>query len=195
MSFIKEMNNIDVIDTGVKSILDHIKDYSVPHFICCGDLGTNENRQRQFKTNLLAKMKSYGIEFAILTKLCMFRWKLVTNETVTNAYQGKLKNEQDWKHYEQSIHDDLDTFFANLQDFKKIEIEYVASFFTPKLTEGELNLVEETNKHHLSTYREYDYFRQNPDVNVEEMKKSDSKSKYVHGICRRYTKSLALENL
>ena len=34
------------------------------------------------------------------------------------------------------------------------------------------------------TYSDY-YFGVNPDVDVEEMKKSDSKSKYVHGICWR----------
>ena len=35
----------------------------------------------------------------------------------------------------------------------------------------------------------------NPDVDVEEMKKSDSKSKYVHGQCLRWTIPLTLETI
>ena len=37
------------------------------------------------------------------------------------------------------------------------------------------------------------YYYRNPDVDPEEMKKSDSKSKYVHGKCNRWTYTLTLE--
>ena len=39
----------------------------------------------------------------------------------------------------------------------------------------------------------YNFRSINPDVDVEEMKKSDSKSKYVHGRCWRITIPLTLE--
>ena len=53
--------------------------------------------------------------------------------------------------------------------------------------------VELKNEDHLNTYW-YHYHGENPDVNVEEMKKSDSKSKYVLGTCVRETYPLTLEN-
>ena len=80
----------------------------------------------------------------------------------------------------------------NLQNQKEVKEEEVWSFFTPKLTNEELKLVQEGNEEHLETYVKY-YDGKNPDVDIEEMKKSDSKSKYVHGRCHRLTIPLTLE--
>ena len=66
------------------------------------------------------------------------------------------------------------------------------SFFTPKLTDEELALVDERNQQHLDTYSKH-YDGKNPDVDADEMKKSDSKSKYVHARCWRLTTQLTLE--
>ena len=66
------------------------------------------------------------------------------------------------------------------------------SFFTPKLTDEELALVDERNQQHLDTYSKH-YDGKNPDVDDDEMKKSDSKSKYVHARCWRLTTQLTLE--
>ena len=44
----------------------------------------------------------------------------------------------------------------------------------------------------MKTYLDY-FYGLNPDVDVEEMKKSDSKAKYVHGHCWRLTIPLTLE--
>jgi len=116
---------------------------------------------------------------------------LVTKETVKKAAEGKLKNEPGWKDQEESINDDLERFLINLQNQKKVKQEVVRSFFTPKLTNEELKFVREKNQDHLRTYWDH-YDGENPDVDVEEMKKSDSKSKYVHGTCRRLTIPLTL---
>ena len=68
--------------------------------------------------------------------------------------------------------------------------EEVWSFCTPKLTKEELKLVKEKNKEHMMTY-----FRQfYADVGDEEMKKSNSKDKYVHTRCLRKTGYLSLES-
>ena len=188
------MNDRKLIDTGVKSILDFGKDDLVPHFIYCGlHYNWNPASQNRLEKIFLAIMKRYEIQYAILTQLGMYRRKLVTKETVKKAYKGKLKNQQVWNYYKGSIHDDLETFFINLQDPKKIEKEYVASFFTPKLTAKELKLVEERNEQHLSSYSRH-FYGNNPDVDAEEMKKSDSRSKFVHGRCYRWTIPLALES-
>ena len=124
--------------------------------------------------------------------LDMDRWKLVTQEKVKKAAEGKLKNDPDWAIFEASINDDLERFFNNLQNQKEVKYEDVFSFFTPKLTKEELKLVQEENEEHLKTYADY-FMGRNPDVDIEEMKKSDSKSKYVHGKCWRVTMPLTLE--
>ena len=123
----------------------------------------------------------------------MYRRKLMTKEKMKNAYQGKLKNDKVWKDFPGSINDDLENFFDRLQNQQKINRETVRSFFTPKLTDEEMMLVEERNKLHLETYLVHHRGR-NPDVNDEEMKRSDSKSKYVEGFCARYTRVLTLES-
>ena len=85
----------------------------------------------------------------------------------------------------------MERFLINLQNQEEVKEEEVLSFFTPKLTNKELTLVQEGNEEHLKTYAEY-FAGNNPDVNVEEMKKSDSKSKYIHGFCWRITIPLTL---
>ena len=124
--------------------------------------------------------------------LGMWRWKLVTKEKVKKAYQGKLKNDEDWEDWEGSINDDLEEFLINLRNQKEVEYEHVWSFFTPKLTNEELKLVQEGNEEHLNTYLDY-ICCNNPDVDVQEMKESDSKSKYVHAYCKRQTIPLKAE--
>ena len=122
----------------------------------------------------------------MLTLLYMLRINLVTKEKVKEAAEGKLKNDPAWEDYEGSINDDLERFLINLQNKNGIKPEYVFSFFTPKLTHKELKLVQEENEEHLETYSDH-YDGENPDVYVDEMKKSDSKSKYVHVKCFRLT--------
>ena len=154
------------------------------------------------KKIMLTKMRKYGIQSSILTMLEMERLKLVTKETVEKAYKGELENYFHWEdfgpphytiNYGASINDDLERFFIKLKNQKEVEDEDVFSFFPPKLTNKELKLVEEGNKEHLKSYEaHYKAFGVNPDVDVEEMKKSDSKSKYVHVRCRRLTIPLIL---
>jgi len=122
----------------------------------------------------------------------MYRRNLITKEKAKDASEGKLKNDEDWEDEEVSINDDLEMFLTNLLNSKEIKEERVWSFFMPKLTEEELKLVENKNEDHLNSYYEH-YLERNPDVDPEEMKKSDSSSKYVHGCCRRWTFPLTLE--
>ena len=122
----------------------------------------------------------------------MLRVNLITKEKSKKAYQGILKDENDWTHYEGSINDDLESFFNNLQEIssqEEIKDENVWSFFLPKLTKEELKLVEEKNAEHMITYHNL-----NPDVDPEEMKKSDSKDKYVHSTCFRGSMVLNLDD-
>ena len=137
-------------------------------------------------------MRKYGIQSSILTMLYMGRWNLVTKEKVKKAYKGKLKDSEGWVDEEESINDDFERFLINFQGQKEVKYERVLSFFTPELQDKELKLVQEPNEEHMMTYFEY-HRGHNPDVDVEEMKKSDSESKYVHCCCTRITFPLSLK--
>ena len=97
-------------------------------------------------------MREYGIESLILTMLGTWRRKLITAEKMKHAYKGKLKNEKDWKKYQISVYDDLENFFCNLKDGGIVNNEMVRSFFMPKLTEKEMDLVQKKDKTHLKTW-------------------------------------------
>ena len=99
---------------------------------------------------------------------------------LSSTFERSLEYGQDF--FEGSINDDLDSFINNLQNSNKINYEEVFSFCTPKLTKEELKLVEEKEREHIRTYLMYD-----PDVEVQEMKESDSKDKYVYTRCYRET--------
>ena len=141
-------------------------------------------------------MKSCGLQSSILTQLCMRKQNLITKEKSKAAYEGKLKNEDHWNFwncYDGSINDDMESFINNLQEISSLEEikkEEVHSFFLPKLRKEELKLVEEKNFEHMMTY----WRKFNADVDKEEMKKSDSKDKYVHGKCIRTTSVLHLDS-
>ena len=159
-------------------------------------MGQKRKSKETLKEIILTKMRKYEIQSSILTMLDMGRLYLVTKETVKKAYEGKLKNEPKsfWKYYKGSINDDLERLLINLQnqqvqkeEWPSLGPELVNSFFTPKLTNKELKLVEKADEDHLKTYSKYLLLDNNPDVDIDEMKRSDSKSKYVHANCVRYT--------
>ena len=165
----------------------------MPHFIYCGYYYFYiEQQEKTLIEIILTKMRKYKIQSSILTMLMMVRSNLVTKEKVKKAYEGKLKDDVDWEGYEAPINDDLEDFLMNLCNQKEVKYELVSSFFTPKLTDEELKLVQEGNEEHLKTYMDY-FDGKNPDVDVEEMKKSNSEAKYVHGGCVRITIPLKTE--
>ena len=187
--FIVERNDRDIIDAGFKSMVSFGNDELVPHFIYCGEYLYVENMN--FRKLFMEKMRKFGIQSSILTMLSMHRRNLITQEKANEASDGKLMHE--WDKEFMSINDDLEMFFTNLLNSKEVKKEKVHSFFTPKLTKEELKLVQMKNEDHLETYL-FHSAGFNPDVNVKEMGKSDSKSKYVHGECVRKTYSLTLDN-
>ena len=164
----------------------------MPHFIYCGEhygqyhYGNIQNSAK-LKDRILTKMRKFGIQSSIVTHLHMRRRRLVTKETAKKAAERKL-----WSNYRGSINVDLERFLSNLQNQTEVKEEFVKSFFTPKLTNEEMKLVQERNEEHLHSY--VDSFNSvNPDVGFEEMEQSNSKSKYVHGHCWRRTFPLILE--
>ena len=160
-----------------------------PHFIYCYSLYLSDERFEKCKELIRNKMQEYGIRSSILTTLCMSRHNLITQEKSKQAAEGKLMNEQYWKHHNRSINDDLDSIVNDVQDLAKIVYEEVPSFLTSKLTKEELKLVDQKNQEYMMSFiREFD-----ADIEVDELKKSDSKNKYVRCFCHRQTVHLIIE--
>ena len=71
------------------------------------------------------------------------------------------------------------------------------TYFLPKLTEHEMALTDMADRNYFQTFYDvytvyfYDVYRiygaQNPDVDEDEMRMSESKSKFIHGDCQRKT--------
>ena len=144
----------------------------LPHFIYCkGDYFYGE--EKMLKEIILAKMHEHGIQSSILTELKMLRKNLITKEIVDAAAEGMLKNNADWKHYEGSINDDLESLLNKLLHQEEIDDEIIESFFLPKLTKKELELVRGKDEEHMTTY-----LLRNPDVDVKNTLISDSSHEF-----------------
>ena len=141
------------------------------------------------KEMILNKMKKYKIKEAMVTMIDMGRLHLITKEKMVDGSKGKFEDE--FGDYKESVHDDLDSFFQKLQN-GQLEEELVGTNYYPMLTKEELKLVEQRNQDHLESYI-WHYDGKNPDIDKEEMDKSESKSKFVRGACGRYTFMLKLK--
>ena len=119
-------------------------------------------------------MKKHAIKSVMMTSIYSLRWNLITKEEMESYCKGE-KSEKD------SVNDDLESLFENIRLGKKPASEAV-TYFLPKLTEEELELVERRDPSYLCTFGD-----QNLDVDATEMMLSESDSKYVYGLSRRVT--------
>ena len=185
--YAKLMTDFKMFEDGVKSLNDFGNDSLVPHFIFCTDVESYEYRVDYFAFFVLAMLKKYKIPSLIFTCLSMRRKNLITKEELEQAYTGSLKSVEGWKYEKLSINDDLESFVTDLiqnQDLSESQISN--SFFTPKLSQEELDLIEQGNIDYLSSFHDFDEGF-DPDVDPEKMLKSDSKNKYLHNNCLRKT--------
>ena len=121
----------------------------------------------------------------MLTTIDMQRQRLITKEE-TESYCNGEKDEKD------SVNDDLESFFEKIRLGKKLKhrgmstdvprYEYVQTYFLPKLTQEELELVQRRDTSYLKTFSSW-----YPDVDKTEMMLSESDSKYVRGESQRRT--------
>ena len=117
----------------------------------------------------------------MLTSIYLRRWNLITKEEMESYCKGE-KDEKD------SVNDDLESLFENIRLGKEPD-EHVNTYFLPKLTEEELELIERRDTSYFHTFT----VSWNPDVDKFEMMLSESESKYVKGESRRRT--FVLKNL
>ena len=135
---------------------------------------------KKLRSFILKGMKMYKIETVIVTMLGMNRNNLITQENMKSFCQGE-------KLRKQSVNDDLDEFFKNLQLGLKTNDD-VRTYFLPKLTEEELELTAKKDFSYLQSF-----LLSNPDVDEAQMKMSESDSKFVQGFCWRKTFTIKIK--
>ena len=145
------------------------------HFVYVGYYYFHGEKLRSIILNGMKKLK---INSVMVTSIDLWRRNLITKEKMESYCKGE-KDEKD------SVNDDLESFFENIRLGKEPD-EWVFTYFLPKLTEEELELVERRDRSYLKTFAE-GFYGNNPDVDETEMMLSESDSKYVYGWCIRRT--------
>ena len=99
-------------------------------------------------------MKKYKVKSAVVTLIFMFRWDLITKESVEYYYNGK-------NYQKDSVNDDLESFFDEIRLgnlfrigslFQEEPKEEISTYFLPTLTEEELELVERRDNSYTETF-------------------------------------------
>ena len=144
------------------------------HFVYAGSyyFFYHEDKLRSI---ILNGMKKHKIKSVMVTRIYLWRYKLITKEKLERYCKG-----EEW--LKDSVNDDLESLFENIRLGKEPD-EYVRTYFLPKLTEEELELVERRDTSYLQTFNLGNY----ADVDKTEMMLSESDSKYVRGYSRRRT--------
>ena len=162
------------------------------------------HRWYEYKLHLLLKRLTL-FQTAMITMLRMSRSHLITKEEMEALTKGLQKVPEHLQNFSRNVYrpqkptltrvcDDLDIFFEKIKAGKYSDkFEETRTYFLPKLTEKEMQLVRMKDENHLATYSSYqkrNYYSQPnnlPDIDEKEMKLSDSDSKYVRGSCNRKT--------
>ena len=132
--------------------------------------------QNRLKSIIRDGMKKYKIENVMLTIIYLYRDRLLTKEEMENYCKGNEGRKQ-------SVNDDLDSFVEKIRlGDEPLSYDDVWTYFLPKLTEKELELVDRKDDNFMNTFE-----AANPDVEKAKMAASESDSKFVKGCSRRRT--------
>ena len=174
----KEHFDKKTIDSAFRKITENEAKELKTHFVYVGRYyWIYENRLRSF---ILEGMKKLKMNSVMVTSIYIRKWKIITKEKMEKYCKGEDRERED------SVNDDLESFFEDLRLGKEPDDE-VWTYFLPKLTEEELELVERKDASYLHAF-----FEDDPDVEEAEMKLSESDSKFVQGVGRRRT--ITIEN-
>ena len=137
------------------------------HFVYAGRYYYN-NHEDKLRSIILNGMKKHKIKSVMVTSIYLRRTELITKEKMESYCKGEewLKN---------SVNDDLESLFENIRLGKEL-VGVVDTYFLPKLTEEELELVARRDTSFLQTF-----LLGHPDVDETAMMLSESDSKYVYG--------------
>ena len=129
-------------------------------------------------------MMKYKIRMVTVTMIFISRQKLITKERMESFYNEKGINGR-----KESVNDDLESMMQDLQ-LGRSPYKFVRTYFLPKLTEKELKLVEQEDFNYQDTLW-YGRFGMGKvwvgDVDEDEMKASESDSKFVEALGDRRT--------
>ena len=148
------------------------------HFVYAGEYYLEH--EDRLKLIILKGMKKYNINKVLVTRISIFRKRLITKEKMENYCKGKEEEKE-------SVNDDLEKLFEDIQLGKEPN-EVVPTYFLPKLTKKELALVERKDNDFMHTFD----LLMNADVDKAEMMLSESDSKFVYGVGER--KTFVIEN-
>ena len=137
----------------------------------------------------------------MVTLIKMLRQRLITKEvmdnlckpverrtlSVSNSFETRLESIHFGDNQKSSINDDLEKLFENIQLGEKPD-EEAETYFLPRLTEHELELVEQKDEAFMKTL----YVEMEADAHGCEISAFKSDSKYVHGWGHR--KTFTIEN-
>ena len=96
------------------------------------------------KSFILEEMKENKIKTVMMTSIYMRKFNVITKKATEKYYKG----EEDRK---KSVNEDLEYLFEDLR-FGKEPDEWVHTYFLPKLTENELELVAKKDTNYLQTF-------------------------------------------
>ena len=136
-------------------------------------------------------MKKYKIQKVMVTSIDMWRRQLITKEAMEKFRKGEERT-YFGEAIKDSVNDDLESLFEDLRLGKEPD-ELVDTYFLPKLTEKEMELVERKDSTYLQTFQR----SWKIDVGEAEMKLSESDSKFLQGVGRRrtFTMEILSENI
>ena len=132
------------------------------------------HRADRLTSFILKGMKKYEIKSVMITFIDMWRLEIITKEAMDEFCKGK-------DYIKLSVNDDLESLLKDLLHGDEPSF-FNRTYFLPKLTNEELELVEEKNSKFFETFM--NVF---PVVNEAEMELSESNSKYVHAWADRKT--------
>ena len=190
-----DQNNIHSTFREIK--INEAKERKI-HFVCTVYWGLND----ELRSFILEGMKKFKLESVMVTNLYMERRNLITKEKMESHYNGEETSDgriagnpyedlTDGETLKESVNDDLDSFFEDLRLGKEPE-ERVSTFFLPKLTQEELELMKRKDDNYETTFNFPHIYWRDADVKDAEMKLSESDSKFVRALAHR--KTIIIEN-
>ena len=146
------------------------------HFVYAGEYYF-WSREDELKTYILKGIEKYNIEKVMVTMMTMWRSGLISKERMENFYKGG----NDFRR--KSFNSDLDSFFRAIRLGKK-PYKRIDTFYLPRLTVDELDLVERRDFNFMQTFLRECTCR---DVHKSNMALSKSDSKFVDAYAVRKT--------
>ena len=207
MKILIEKFNEKINESAFKKLVEYRADGYEPHFVYASewykyrnlDIDHYYGLSNDTGSSFRGLMEKYQFKSVMATTLFMQQINLITKERMKSycfEEDPRLKK---------SVNDDLEKLFEDLK-FGKIPVYFldrtfvfhdrVDTYFLPQLTENEMTLIEQKDHSYFQCFYNGVFGeKKNPDVNVEEMKMSDSRSKFNFTECRRTTYRIDLDKV